>query len=246
MLKSVIIDDEMAARKSLEKIIQLYLHDWVVVEGLAENLKAGIQLIRKTKPDIVFLDIEMPAQNGLELFDYIDTNFNVIVITAYKDYAIEALRNGASDYLLKPVNVGDLKKAIERIIESKKQASNKNQESPAPETGKLLLPCPKGFLVMNQEEILAIHAEGNQSVVYKTNGETILINKGLGSFEECLPAGRFFRTHRSAIVNTQFVTEINKDKCTVMVNHKVRLPLSVGNIKPLIETLKAILDVDTH
>jgi two-component system LytT family response regulator len=244
MLKSIIIDDELAARKSLEKIIQLYMNEVVSIEGTADNLKAGIQLIRKTKPDVVFLDIEMPYQSGLELFDYIDVDFSVVVITAYKDYAIQALRNGATDYLLKPVNVQELKKAIDRIIESKRPSSSKQNDQTTVDSGKMLLPCPKGFLVVNFSEIVAIQAEGNQSVVYKSNGEKTIVNRGLGTIEECLPQNRFFRTHRSAIVNTQFVTEINRDKGTILVNNQVRLPMAISNIKPLIDKLKAILDVE--
>jgi len=244
MLKSIIIDDELAARKSLEKIIQLYLNESVSIEGTADNLKEGIQLIRKTKPDVVFLDIEMPFQSGLELFDYVDIDFSVVVITAYKDYAIQALRNGATDYLLKPVNVQELKKAVERIMENKKTTAPKLNEQNPIDNGKMLLPCPKGFLVINFSEIIAIQAEGNQSVIYKSNGEKTTVNKGLGAFEECLPKNSFFRTHRSAIVNTHFVTEINRDKGTILVNNQVRLPMAVSNIKPLIDKLKAILDVE--
>jgi two-component system, LytTR family, response regulator len=245
MLKAIIIDDEVAARKSLEKIIQLYIPAEVTVEGIADNLKTGIQLIHKTKPDVVFLDIEMPMQSGLELFDYVEVNFDVVVISAYKDYAIDALRNGATDYLLKPVNVTELKQAIERITQSRNSLSHAKAETTKPtDSGKLLLPCAKGFLILPYNEIMAIEADGNQSVVYKSNGEKILINKGLGSFEMSLPNMHFFRCHRSAIINTQYVTEINRDKSTVTLNHNTHLPLAVNNTKPLIDKLKAILDVE--
>lgn len=244
MLRAIIIDDELAARKSLEKIIELYLSNIVKVDGSAENLKAGIQLINKNKPDVVFLDIEMPYQSGLELFDYVEVNFDVIVISAYKDYAIEALRNGATDYLLKPVNVNDLRQALTRIIETRANATQSKPDAGKTDAGKLLLPCPKGFLVLNYNEIVAIQADGNQSTLYKTNGEKIIVNKGLGAFEECLPKAIFFRTHRSAMVNTQYVTEINREMGTVLANNKIRLPLAVSNIKSLLDKLKAILDVE--
>ncbi|MFT3738053.1 MAG: LytTR family DNA-binding domain-containing protein [Breznakibacter sp.] len=243
MLKSVIIDDEIAARKSLEKIIEMYLDSTMKVEGSADNLKAGIQLIHKFKPDIVFLDIEMPMQSGLELFDYIDVNFDVVVISAYKDYAIEALRNGASDYLLKPVNVNELKQAINRIIEKRDQEQIQAEQGKS-ETGKLLLPCPQGFLVISHSEILAIEAEKHSSVIYRTNGDKIIVYKGLGEFEEYLPAAYFFRIHRSAIINAKFVTEINRETLTILINGTIKIPLASNSIKPLIEKLKSIMDVE--
>lgn len=243
MLKSVIIDDEVAARKSLEKIIELYLGNTVKVEGSADNLKTGIQLIHKTKPDVVFLDIEMPIQSGLELFDYIDVNFDVVVISAYKDYAIEALRNGATDYLLKPVNVGELKQAVSRIIDNRAQVQAQPEQGKT-ETGKLLLPCPKGFLVVSYSDIMAITADSHQCIIHKLNGEKITVNKGMGSFEESLPSAYFFRTNRSAIVNTKFVSEINRENLTVLVNNTLRVPLAANNVKPLIEKLKTIMDVE--
>lgn len=243
MLKAVIIDDELAAQKSLEKIIQLYLSDEIKVEGMSGSLKEGIQLINKFKPDVVFLDIEMPFQNGLELFDYMEINFDVVVISAYKDYAIDALRYGAADYLLKPVNVGDLKRCIERIAEQRRLLQERGGSQSRYECGKLIVPYPKGYFVIPFNDILAIEADGNYSWIYKVNGEKLQVNKILGAIEENLPVHCFFRCHRSAIVNMNFVTEINREKCLVAMNNK-HLPISEKNIKPLMDKLKSILNVD--
>ncbi|MBN2744439.1 LytTR family two component transcriptional regulator [Breznakibacter xylanolyticus] len=243
MLKAVIIDDEVAAQKSLEKIIQLYLNESVKIEGISSSLKEGIQLIHKHKPEIVFLDIEMPFQNGLELFDYMEINFDVVVISAYKDYAIDALRNGASDYLLKPVNVADLKKCIHRIESQHRLLQEKGQNQNRYEVGKLIVPYAKGYFVIPYSDIIAIEADGNYSWVYKLNQEKLQVNKTLGTIEENLPPQCFFRCHRSAIVNIHYVTEINREKCTLAIHNK-HLPITERNIKPLMDKLKAILNVD--
>jgi two-component system LytT family response regulator len=244
MLRSIIIDDEIAARRSLEKIIELYLSDSLKVEGSADNLKSGIQLINKFKPDVVFLDIEMPIQNGLELFDYVEVNFDVVVISAYKDYAIEALRNGATDYLLKPVNIKELKTCIERISENNKTQQTNTTPYTKSEAGKLLLPSTKGFIIFSFKEILAIEADRNYSVIHKTNGDSVQIQRNLRAIEEAIPDSIFFKAHRSSIINTQYVTEINREKCTVLLNNCVTQPISHNNIKILLEKLKEILNVD--
>lgn len=244
MFRSIIIDDEVAARRSLEKIIEMYLSETVHVTGSADNLKSGIQLINKYKPDIVFLDIEMPTQNGLELFDYVDVNFDVVVISAYKDYAIEALRNGATDYLLKPINIKDLKNCIERIIESQKTSLTTTSIPDKGETGKLLLPNPKGFIIINHNDILAIEADRNNSIIHKKNGEKIQVQKNLRAMEESVPMSHFFKAHRSCIINAQYVTEINRERCLVLLDQTLHQPISQNNIKPLLEKLKEILNVD--
>jgi two-component system LytT family response regulator len=243
MLKSIIIDDEVAAQKSLSKIIELYLSEQVHNEGIANNLKEGIQLINRIKPNVVFLDIEMPEQSGLELFDYIDVDFDVIVITAYKDYAIESLRCGATDYLLKPVNIKDLKASIDRISEKHQTIEVSNLVSSKYQWGKLMMPHQKGFYIVAFSDVMAIEANGNYSWIYKTGGEKLHISKTLGSIETQLPLPHFFRTHRSSIINLNYVSEVNRDEGLVRLRN-LQQPLSEKNIKPLIDKLQEILNVE--
>lgn len=243
MLKSIIIDDEVAAQKSLSKIIELYLPDQVTNEAIANNLKEGIQHINKLKPDIVFLDIEMPEQSGLELFDYLDVNFHVIVITAYKDYAIESLRCGATDYLLKPINIKDLKSCINRITENQQQTTTLNQETTKYQWGKLMVPHQRGIYIVAFSDIVAVEANGNYSCIYKSDGDKLHISKTLGSVESQLPLPYFFRTHRSSIINLNFVTEVNRDEGQVVLK-TINQPLSDKNQKPLIDKLQEILNAD--
>ena len=243
MLKSIIIDDEVAAQRSLSKILELYLSDLVINEGSADNLKEGIQLINKIKPDIVFLDIEMPDQSGLELFEYVEVNFDVIVITAYKDYAIDSLRYGATDYLLKPVNVKDLKTCIDKISENHNQIKEQNVETTKYQWGKLMMPHQRGYYIVSFSEIVAIEANGNYSWIYKSDGGKLHISKTLGAIENLLPLPYFFRTHRSSIINLNFVTEVNRDIGTVTLKN-ISQPLSDKNLRPLIDKLQELLNVE--
>lgn len=243
MLRSVIIDDEVAAQKSLSKIIELYLSEQVQNDGIASNLKEGIQLINKVKPDVVFLDIEMPEQSGLELFDYIEVNFDVIVITAYKDYAIESLRCGATDYLLKPVNIKDLKACIDRISVKHQTVDVNNSFTTKYQWGKLMMPHQKGFYIVAFSDVIAIEANGNYSWIYKIGGEKLHISKTLGSIEALLPLPHFFRTHRSSIINLNYVSEVNRDEGLVKLRN-LQQPLSDKNLKPLIDKLQELLNVE--
>jgi two-component system LytT family response regulator len=243
MLKALIIDDEEAAQRSLDKLIQLYHGGKVQVVDIAGSLKEGLVKIRKIKPEVVFLDIEMPIQNGLELFDYIEEiNFEVVITTAYKDYAIEALRLGATDYLLKPININELANCINRIEARQKSQLSLNNEVKY-QTGKLMVPYQKGYYVIAFTDILAIEASGNYSCVYKKNGENLFVTRPIGAIEQILPSTYFFRVHRSSLVNINFVTGLDKELGVVTVS-TIQQPLSEKNIKPLIEKLKEILDVE--
>ncbi|MBN2166952.1 MAG: response regulator transcription factor [Marinilabiliaceae bacterium] len=243
MLKSIIIDDEVAAQRSLSKILEIYLPDKIINEGVAGNLREGIALIKKLKPDVVFLDIEMPEQSGLELFDYVEIDFKVVVITAYKEYAIDSLRCGATDYLLKPINIKDLKACIEKISDNFREEKSLILDSSKYQWGKLMVPHQKGFYIVAYSDIEAIEANGNYAWIFKSTGEKLHISRTLGAIETQLPLPYFFRTHRSSIINLNFVSEVNREGGQIKLKN-IQQPISDKNIKPLLEKLQEILDVE--
>lgn len=243
MLTAAIIDDEYSARQTLEKVLHLYLNDSVQVVFSADNLKSGVTLIKKHLPDIVFLDISMPQQSGLDLFNYFDTiNFDVVFVTAHQNYAINAVGLGASGYLLKPVKPQQIIDTINKIKSKRNNqqatiSTNLNHNNY--QNCKLLFNHQKGLHIVSYNEITVITADGNNCKILKTNGESLLVNRTIGSIEGLLPKNHFFRTHRSHIVNLNYITAIDKEKNLIILSDN-ETPLVSANLKPLIEKLSKL------
>ncbi|GAF04186.1 LytR/AlgR family response regulator transcription factor [Saccharicrinis fermentans] len=242
MLKAVIIDDEISARLSIEKILQMYLHDVIEVVASGDNLTDAISFIKQYSPDIVFLDITMPHQSGLDLFNYFDTiSFDVIFITAHQQYAVDAVGLGASGYLLKPIKPKQIVDAVLKINLKKNSTSPSQSQNndAAYNTCKLLVNHQKGVHIVSYNEIKAIVADGNYCKIFKTSGDPLYVSRTIGSIEENLPQNHFFRTHRSCIVNLNYITEIDKEKNLILLSN-IETPLASANLKPLIEELSKL------
>lgn len=241
MLRAIIIDDEVSARLSIKKILQMYLHDIIEVVESADNLTDGISLIKKINPDIVFLDITMPHQSGLELFNYFDTfSFDVIFVTAHQKFAIDAVGLGASGYLLKPIKPKEIVDAVLKIsLKSKKTPSENQDNNWIYNNCKLLVNHQKGVHIVSYNEIKAIVADGNYCKIFKKDNEPLYVSKTIGSIEENLPKAHFFRTHRSCIVNINYITGIDKEKNLIHLTD-IETPLASINLKPLIEEISKL------
>ncbi len=217
MIKAIIIDDEPKVSKRLADIIERYLGD-VTIINQATSVKAGVELIKNTKPDLVFLDIEMPEENGFELFSYFaDPGFEVIFTTAYNQYAIKAFRYAAIDYLLKPVDIEELKDAVNRVIKKRSQGNNtpievllENLERSDKVFNKLALPSTDGYIVVKVDEIIRLEADGAYSVVYLEQGKKVMVSKHLKEYEKILKDAHFFRLHQSHLVNLNHITKYSR------------------------------------
>jgi two-component system LytT family response regulator len=242
MLKAVIIDHETSSRQNISKILEMYLNDVAEVAGMAENLADGISLIKKINPNIVLLEVSMPNQLGLELFNYFDSvTFDVIFITAHQQYAIDAVGLGASGYILKPVNPKDIVDAVLKIkLKQKKVPVTEQNNSLAYNGCKLLVNHQKGVHIISYNEIKAIIADGNYCKIFKSKDEIIYVSKTLGNIEESLPKDHFFRAHRSCIANLNYITEIDKEKNVINLSD-IEVPLASANLKPLIEELSKLV-----
>jgi two-component system LytT family response regulator len=242
MLKAIIIDHDASARQNVSKILEMYLNDVTEVVGMAKNLADGISLIKKLNPDIVLLEISMPNQLGLELFNYFDSvSFDVIFITANQQYAIDAVGLGASGYLLKPINPKDIVDAVLKIKLKQKKVPFTIQNNNITYNGcKLLVNHQKGVYIISYNEIKAIIADGNYCKIYKSKDEIIYVSKTLGNIEESLPKDHFFRAHRSCVANLNFITEIDKEKNIIKLSD-IEVPLASANLKPLIEELSKLV-----
>ena len=213
-MKAIIIDDEKRARVSLSLLLQEYCPE-VELVAECENLPEGVKAIRKFNPDLVLLDIEMPGHSGLELVDFFDEkeiNFSIIFTTAYNEYAIQAFKLSALDYLLKPIIPEELINAISRMerqksLQFKVLAENIQNEF----FEKIAVPSGNTLILIKISDIVYIKGEGSYSEIYMQDKSKHMVSRNLKNFEEILLKDkRFLRTHKSYIVNFDEVVSFNK------------------------------------
>jgi len=216
---SVIIDDERKSRETLQKIIERYFSEKIRIVYLASNVQDGVLAINKYNPRLVFLDIEMPGENGFKLFDYFTYyNFEVIFTTAYKQYAIDAIKYSALDYLLKPINYIDLKEVLKRLEEKKEKLTPNaqietflaNMNANSAEFNKIALPTIDGYELERVNNIVYCQAEENYTKIITNRDDVIMVAKTLKNIETLLPEKMFFRIHKSYLVNLNYIKSYSK------------------------------------
>jgi two-component system LytT family response regulator len=242
MIKAIIIDDEQHCIVTLATDISKYCGN-VEVAAKCISAKEGILAIKKHKPRLIFLDVEMPWMNGFEMLDHID--FCIIFTTAYDKFAARAFRISAVDYLLKPVDAEDLKAAVykaeEKILSSAGVVNIQNLlhniKQPAQQQ-KIALPNRDGYEFVQVNSILYCGAEGAYTKVVFTDKHSLLISRTLGDIEEMLPPEIFIRIHHSTIVNLNAVTHyIRTDGGYVVMNTNEKLMVSKARKEVLLERL---------
>lgn len=244
-IKAIIIDDEVRARVSLQLLLEEYCPDIQIMEQ-CETLSEGIKAINKYKPNLVFLDIEMPSHSGLELFDFFneeDINFSIIFTTAYSQYAIKAFKFSAIDYLLKPINPEELIDAVKRFEKIKSQnikvlKDNLEQNK----LNKIAVPTGNSILFLETDHILYIKGEGSYCEIVLTTGEKIICSRYLKNFEDILSHySNFLRVQKSYIANLNFVSIYNKsDGGNLEFNNKTCIPVSIDKVDLIMEKISLI------
>lgn len=238
MLKAVIIEDESSSREILRNYLAKYCTS-VNVLGEAASVKEGLELLTRTQPDVVFLDVEMPYGNAFDLLDQLpERSFETVFVTAYNTYALEALNNHAAYYLMKPINIDELINSVSYVTEIKvkenaledrilKSKLNKAE-------GKITLPQQDGFLVLNISDILYCKADDNYTEIYLVN-KKLVVSKTLKYFEEALADHPFARIHKSYLVNVNEVIKYRKGKGgSVIVSNGKELLVSASKKKQLL------------
>ena len=232
-MKAIIVDDESHARSLLFNTIKEHCKGIEVIAE-AENIKEAVKIINKNNIELVFLDIEMPNENGFALFEYFDKpNFVTIFCTAYSEYAIQAFEVSAVDYLLKPVTISKLQDAIEKAIKTRGQnqiLQNVNilrENISVNQLQKIALPLSDGLVFIKIEEILYFEADGSYTYVI-TNKEKYLVSKKIKEFHELLiNDSRFFRVHRSYLVNIRQIKKYSKkDGATLVFDNNKVIPVA--------------------
>lgn len=236
MIKTIIIDDENSASEFLEKMLHRYFPNKFYVCGLCESIDDAIIAIETYQPALVFLDIQMPNKNGFELFKEVkEINFEVIFTTAHSEYAIEAIKRSALDYLLKPINYIDLLGAVTRYENKSKKESQEKQFNVLMEnidTGdvahkKMAISTETGIEFVKFNSIVYLEAQNNYTKINLLDGTSIISSKTLKSFDELLPTELFFRIHKSYLINMNFVKRFYKiDDFLVELTTGEKLPLS--------------------
>ncbi len=214
-LKALIIEDEANSREILRNYLGKYCPE-VALQGEASNIEQGLKLIKASQPDLVFLDVEMPYGNAFDLLEKLEErDFETVFVTAYNAYAMEALNNHAAYYLMKPINIEELIKAVAYVKEIKEKEQSledrvlKSRLQKA--EGKITLPQQDGFQVLEISEIIYCKADDNYTEIYLEN-KKYLVSKTLKYFEEALKDFPFARIHKSYLVNVNEVTQYKKGK----------------------------------
>jgi two-component system LytT family response regulator len=219
MLTAIIIDDEKNLRENIRLILQNYCTGIEVVDE-ADSAIAGAGLIAKHRPDVIFLDIEMPGGSGLTLLDnFAETGAKVVLVTAHKNYMQKAFKANVFDYLVKPVDITELQETVERI---------RNQMSiSAAQSSKVGIPSTNGVMYIEKDDLLYIQAQGSYSEVHLHEKESFLVSKNLKHFEKLLLDDQFLRIHRSSLINLRHVREFSRlDGGIVIMSNDQTLPVT--------------------
>jgi two-component system, LytTR family, response regulator len=244
MIKALIIEDEQKAADMLATMLQRNQQDVEVLDK-CNDLPSGVRSIRKFKPDLVFLDIEMPGYSGLQLLEFFneeEVDFNIIFTTAFNDYAIRAFELSAIDYILKPIQIDKLNAAIEKFRRRKQKdlASFEKlkmlQQNLNGSSRRIAVPVSSGIEIINLDDILYLQAEGSYTRIHLVNEQPLTLSRNLKHFEDQLSDDRnFFRNHRSYIVNTSYVKKVIKsDGGILQLNNGTSLPITPDRIDELI------------
>lgn len=219
MINAIIVDDETKSREILQELLTRYCPD-VRVIGTADSIKPAEELINAMKPDLVFLDVEMPFGNGFDLLEKFEKiNFEIVFITAYDHYALKAIKFSALDYLLKPVDIDDLENALSKVDEKLKNkkgdisqqvqtflSSIKSKDK----TKKIGIPSSDGIAFVNVADIVRCESDVNYTNIYFKDKTKITVPKTLKEYEDMLTDYNFFRVHNSTLINMDHVKQYLK------------------------------------
>ncbi|SRR5258706_7260056 len=250
MIKTLIVDDEFQGRNFLEKVIVKLFPDLTII-GQAATIGEAIEVVQHKKPQLVFLDVMLNNENGFDLLEQLnEINFEIIFITAHNEFAIKAFKFNALDYLLKPIDLDELEKAIDKAKKKLQSSAAASPEmfrnlvdmlkSPITPLNKLSIPATDGFTLVQLSEIVFCEAFGNYTNFYLVSNKKITSSYTLKEYDEMLSDQNFFRAHKSHLVNLAHVSRYIKGEggTLIMVNGK-EIEVSRRNKEALLKILKS-------
>lgn len=254
-LRALIIDDEEFARKNLHLMLDEFCPDIEVI-GEASGKEQAKAIIEASKPDVVFLDIRMPSgAEGFELLEEIENkDFLVVFVTAFKDYAIKAFNASAVYYLLKPIDIDELKSAVEKIVEAKKLFADDPENFVTyfrslkdlsqtllhnKPSNRIAISHTKGLKIVEDNTITHLEASGNCTTLYFEDGTRYLDTRTLKIYEHILNPSKFFRVHKSHIINLNRLTDyVNEDGHFALLKGGLRIPVARNRVTEFVKMLK--------
>jgi two-component system LytT family response regulator len=234
MVRGIIVDDEFKSRESLRILLEDFC-EGVEVCALCQNVDEGINAIRELKPEVVFLDIQMQRESGFDLLTRIkDINFEVIFTTAHSEYAIKAFKFSAIDYLLKPIDIEELRQAIDKLNNKINDTTSirlqhliQNLKIQPAESYKLALPTFEGLIFVKVSDIIYCGASSNYTEIFTQDGKKHLVSRTLKEYDELLSDQNFYRIHNSYLVNLNAVKKyVRGEGGYVIMNNDQSLDVS--------------------
>lgn len=235
VLKILIVDDEPEARELLKYMLQD--QEGVKIVAMAGHVDEAVMLLNREHPDIVFLDIQMPEKDGFQFIEQVSSsgyNPGIIFVTAFDNYVIQAIRNSVFDYILKPLQMDELIQAIERYRTKEGNIQSKDirrliEAMKGNNPVKFKLNTRSGYILINPLEVVYCKADGNYTHIKLINGNQEITTQNLGSIEDLLREGSFFRVSRSYLVNLKFLARVDRKStsCTLEYNgesYSIRIP----------------------
>jgi two-component system LytT family response regulator len=236
--RALIVDDEENSRSNTRNMLQNYCPEIEIVGEAASGMEGKVK-IQELKPHVVFLDINMPGMNGFEMLEGIyNRDFCVVFLTAYSEHGINAVKAGATDYLMKPLILGELQGAIRKVIqhyEAKGGISSKTEI----DKNMVLINHSKGFNLVDFKDIIWLEANDNYTTLYLNTGKKIVASKTLKEFEAILPTTDFFRSHRSTLINVSYIKEYsNNEGGEVILSDGTHVQISKARVQEFADFIK--------
>jgi two-component system LytT family response regulator len=222
-IRAVIIDDEQKAAQALQTLLTEFC-EGVEVVAIAHDVPNGYKMIQQHKPDVVFLDVELPGAVGFSLLDYFDKiDFEIIFATAYNQYALKAFECSALDYLLKPVEIKKLRISLEKLRQKKELSQIQEKYNTLKDNiqkhkiAKIGLPTSEGLVFVKIEDVIRCEGENNYTTFFLNNSTKIVISRTLKDYEDLLADSGFFRPHKSHLINLEHVKKFIRTKASQLI-----------------------------
>lgn len=256
-ITAIIVDDEELARENLKMLLDEFCPE-VKVIGTGKNVEEARQLIEEKKPEAVFLDIRMPSgEEGLELLDDVKSyNFQIVFVTAFKEHAIKAFNINSIHYILKPIDIDDLKEAVAKLMNYKELFSqdSSNLENYIQsiknfsenihyqnESNKITVSHAKGIKIIEDNNILYLEGDGNCTNIHFVDGTSFFDTRTLKVYDEILNDKKFFRIHKKYIINLSHLTDyLHEDGYSARMKTGVMLPVARARVSEFIKIIKAL------